>query len=178
MIFTETKLKGAYVIELEPIGDKRGYFARTFCQREFESHGLQFAVAQSNTSYNIKLGTLRGMHYQVAPHEEAKLVRCTWGAIYDVIIDLRSESPTHKQWIGIKLTQMNNRMVYVPKRFAHGYLSLVDGTTVSYLVSESYHKESERTLKWDDPSIGIDWHKYITIDNCVISEKDKNANNI
>ena len=144
-------------------------------------HDLKFNVAQCNVSYNKKIGTLRGMHYQVTPHEEAKLIRCTAGIIYDVTVDLRPESPTYKQWFGIKLTALSRRMVYVPEGVAHGYLSLVDNSIVYYLVSVFYHKESERTLRWDDSSIGINWHKmdeYVTMDKYIISEKDRNANNI
>jgi dTDP-4-dehydrorhamnose 3,5-epimerase len=170
MIFKETKLKGAYVIEIEPLEDERGFFARSLCQKEFEQHGLNFRIAQCNISYNKKKGTLRGMHYQVAPHEEAKLVRCTMGAIYDVMIDLRPGSPTFKQWVGEELTAKNCKMLYVPEGFAHGYLSLEDNTMVFYQVSEFYHPECERVLRWDDPDIKIEWPK---TNDLIISQKDQ-----
>ncbi len=177
MIFTETKLKGAYVVILDTIEDERGFFARSFCRDEFKNHSLKFNIAQCNVSYNKKAGTLRGLHYQVAPHEEAKIVRCTRGAIYDVMVDMRTESPTFRQWLGIRLTERRRRMIYVPERFAHGYLSLTDDTMIHYLVSEAYHKESERTIRWDSPSIGIGWDK-IMAGGYIMSEKDKNADSI
>jgi dTDP-4-dehydrorhamnose 3,5-epimerase len=169
MIFTETPLKGAYIIDIEPYQDHRGFFARSWCRHEFESHGLVPSVVQANISYNPKKGTLRGMHYQIAPHEETKLVRCTRGAIYDVIIDLRPESPTFKQWFGVELTSDNRRMLYVPKRFAHGFITLQDETEVFYQVSEFYNPESERGLRYDDPAFNIQW----PLDVQVISEKDR-----
>lgn len=169
MIFKETKLKGAYIIELEPLKDERGFFARTFCRDEFEKHGLNPCVAQCNISYNKKRGTLRGMHYQIAPYEEAKLVRCTMGAIYDVMVDLRPESPTFKQWVGEELTVKNCKMLYIPEGFAHGYLALEDNTTVFYQVSQFYNQECESVLRWDDPDIQIEWPK---TEKLIISRKD------
>jgi len=169
MIFKETKLKGAYVIELEPIRDERGYFARRFCQTEFKENGLNPCVAQCNVSYNEKKGTLRGMHYQRAPYEEAKLVSCIRGAIYDVIIDLRRDSTTYCQWFAIGLTEESYKMLYVPEGFAHGYQTLEDNTAVSYQVSEFYHPEYERGVRWDDKAFGVKW----LIKNYTISAKDR-----
>lgn len=157
MIFTETKLKGAFIIEPERQEDERGFFARTFCQEEFKAHRLNTNWIQCNLSFNKKRGTLRGMHYQVAPHEEVKLVRCTMGAVYDVIIDLRPESPTFKRWISIELTAENHHMLYIPQGFAHGYQTLADNTEVFYQMSEVYHPECARGLRWDDPSFRIKW---------------------
>ncbi len=157
MIFKETKLKGAYIIEIEPIEDERGFFARSFCEEEFKKHGLNPHIAQCNISYNEKKGTLRGMHYQVAPYEEAKLVRCTMGAIYDVIIDLRPDSSTFKQWIAVELTQENRRLLYVPEGFAHGFQTLEDRTEVLYQISEFHHPEWARGVRWNDPTFGIFW---------------------
>jgi dTDP-4-dehydrorhamnose 3,5-epimerase len=170
MIFTETKLKGAYIVQLERIRDERGFFARAWCKREFDQHGLISRLVQCNVSYNKKQGTLRGMHYQVAPHEETKLVRCTMGSIYDVIIDLRPGSPTHKEWIGVELNAENRRMLFVPKGFAHGYQTLVNHTEVFYQVSEFYTPETERGVRWNDPVFGVEWP---VVDNLEISEKDK-----
>lgn len=179
MIFTETKLKGAYLIEPERLHDERGFFARTWCQREFREHGLNPALVQCNISYNIKKGTLRGMHYQAAPYEEAKLVRCTSGSIYDVIIDLRPDSPTYCQWLAVELTAhssahssqltTNPKMLYIPEGFAHGFLTLVDNTEVFYQMSEFYRPEYARGMRWNDPSFCIDW----PIDVLVISQKDR-----
>lgn len=157
MRFIETKLKGAYLIEPELIEDERGFFARTFCAREFESHGLNPHLVQCNISYNRKKGTLRGMHYQAFPRAEAKLVRCTQGAIYDVIIDLRSHSPTFKEWIAVKLTSRKHRMLYVPENFAHGFQTLEDDTEVSYQMSEYYCVGSSRGVRWNDPAFRIFW---------------------
>lgn len=157
MIFTETKLKGAHIIEPQPIEDERGFFARTFCQDEFKAHGLNPCVAQCNISYNKKKGTLRGLHYQAPPHAEAKLVRCARGAIYDVIVDLRPESPTFKQWLSVELTAANRRMLYVPERFAHGFQTLEDDTEVFYQMSELYHPECARGVRWDDPAFRVIW---------------------
>ncbi len=157
MHFTETKLKGAYILDLKPIEDERGFFARTFCVQEFEAHGLNPCVVQCNVSYNRHKGTLRGMHYQSAPHAEAKLVRCICGAIYDVIIDLRPESPTFKQWVGVELTASNRRMLYVPEGLAHGFQTLEDETEVFYQMSEFYFPQSAQGVRWDDPAFQIDW---------------------
>ena len=157
MKFTETRLKGAYIIEIEPIEDERGFFARSWCKQEFESHGLNPEIVQSSISFNKKRGTLRGMHYQAGPHEEAKTVRCTMGAIFDVIIDLRADSFTFKQWVAAELTAGNRKMLYVPEGFAHGFLTLTDDTEVLYQMSTFYEPASARGLRWDDPAIGITW---------------------
>lgn len=171
MIFKETSLKGAFIIEPERIRDHRGFFARAWCKKEFEAHGLNPRLVQINLSFNKNRGTLRGMHYQTAPHEEAKLFRCTRGAIYDVIIDLQPESPTYLEWLGVELTADNRKMLYVPENFAQGYQTLTDNTEVFYQVSQFYSPESERGVRWDDPAFGIKWPE---TDNLMISEKDKN----
>lgn len=150
-------LKGAYIIEIERIEDERGFFGRSFCANEFKKYGLNPNIAQCNISYNKKKGTLRGMHYQAAPHAEAKLVRCTAGAIYDVIIDLRQESPTFKQWIAMEVTKENRRMLYVPEGFAHGFQTLEDHTEVFYMISEFHHPECVQGIRWNDPTFGIKW---------------------
>src|SRR6516165_3596638 len=150
MIFTKLSLEGAYLIELKKIEDSRGFFARAFCQREFEEHGLNPRLVQCNISFNPESGTLRGMHYQRAPFGEVKLVRCTRGAIYDVIIDLRTDSTSYRQWQGLELSAANRRMLYVPEGFAHGYLSLTDASEVFYQVSEFYTPGSEAGIRWDD----------------------------
>lgn len=169
MIFTETKLKGAYIIELERREDSRGFFARGFCQNEFRAHGLKPTVAQGNIASNIKAGTLRGMHFQYPPAAESKLVRCTRGAIYDIIVDLRPESPTYLQHIGVELNEDSQRALYVPERFAHGYQTLTDKTDTSYLVGEFYTPEAEGGLLYDDPSLKLDWPLPVS----VISDKDQ-----
>lgn len=169
MIFTETKLKGAYIVDLEKREDERGFFARGWCQNEFEAHGLAPRVVQANISYNKKRGTLRGMHYQIAPYEETKLVRCTRGALYDVIVDLRPTSPSYKQWFGVELTADNYKMLYVPEGFAHGFITLQDETEATYQVSQFYTPGSERGLRYNDPAFGIEWPAEVQ----VISEKDK-----
>ncbi len=157
MIFTETELGGAFVIEPERIEDERGFFARTWDPSEFEARGLNPRLAQCNVSFNKREATLRGMHYQAAPHEEAKLVRCTRGAIYDVTLDLRPDSPTFKRWVAVELTAENMRMLYVPEGFAHGFQTLESGTEVFYQISEFYAPESVRAVRWDDPAFGIEW---------------------
>lgn len=169
MIFTETKLRGAYVIEPQPLNDERGFFARTWSGEEFSAKGLNANLVQCNTSNNKLKGTVRGMHFQSPPHEEAKLIRCTAGALYDVIVDLRPDSPTWGQWFGIELTRQNLRMIYVPEGFAHGYQTLADDTDVFYQVSAYYHQESASGVRWDDPTIAIDWPLQIS----VISERDR-----
>ena len=168
MKFHNTELEGAYIIELEKLEDSRGFFARTFCQKELEDHGLAPTVAQANVSFNAKAGTLRGMHYQLAPYEETKLIRCTRGALYDVIIDLRPDSATYKRSIGVELTVKNYKMLYVPANFAHGFITLEDNTEAIYFVSEFYTPGSERGLRWDDHQFNIKWPRSID----VISEKD------
>ncbi len=169
MIFTETKLKGAFRIDLELRKDDRGYFARSFCQQEFEAHGLQKIVSQSNVSFNEKKGTLRGMHFQIAPKAEAKLVRCTRGALYDVIVDLRPESSTYCAWTAVELTADNGRMLYIPEGFAHGFQTLEDNTEVFYQMFEFYSPEHARGVRWDDPAFGISW----PLPDPVMSDKDR-----
>lgn len=157
MIFTESPIKGAYVIDLERFADERGFFARTWCQREFKAHGLDTSIAQCSISYNQKIGTLRGMHYQAAPHGERKLVRCTAGIIYDVIVDLRPESETFCDWFAVELSADNRRMLYIPEDLAHGFLTLADNTEVFYQISEYYVPESARGVRWNDPAFSISW---------------------
>jgi dTDP-4-dehydrorhamnose 3,5-epimerase len=157
MRFVETRLKGAYLIEPEIRADERGFFARAFCRREFEAHGLNPDLVQCNLSYNNTVGTVRGMHYQRAPHAEAKLVRCTAGAICDVILDLRPDSPTFAQWAAVELSAGNRRLLYVPEGFAHGYQTLLEGAEVFYQVSAFYHPQSEGGARWDDPTFKIEW---------------------
>ncbi len=169
MIFAETVLKGAYIIDSEMKEDERGFFARSFCMKEFERHGLNPHVAQCNISFNRKKGTLRGMHYQIAPHEEDKLVRCTRGSIYDVIIDLRRHSATFKQWLAVELTAINYRMLYIPEGFAHGFQTLEDNTEVFYQMFELYYPEYARGVRWDDQAFGIKW----PLMKPIMSEKDK-----
>jgi len=170
MIFNETKLNGAYIIEIEPVEDERGFFARTWCKKEFEAHGLNTALVQCNTSFNKKKGTLRGMHYQASPYGEAKLVRCTLGSIYDVIVDIRKESKTYLQWIACELTAENRKMLYVPAGFAHGFQTLEDNTEVFYQMSEYYYPEYAHGIRWDDPVLDIDW----PIKEKIFSAKDMN----
>ena len=157
MIFTETKLKGAFIIDLERREDARGFFARVFCQNEFESHGLTRFIAQGNMAYNKLKGTVRGMHVQVPPAAETKLVRCPRGAVLDIIVDLRPESPTYLQHIEVELNEDNQRAIYVPERCAHGYQTLRDNTDTSYQVGEFYSPPNERALRWDDPMLGLKW---------------------
>ncbi|MBE9156217.1 dTDP-4-dehydrorhamnose 3,5-epimerase [Nodosilinea sp. LEGE 06152] len=168
MIFEATNLKDAFVIDLEIRSDDRGGFARTFCAKEFEEHGLKPMVAQCNMSFNYKKGTLRGMHYQLAPAAETKLVRCTRGAIYDVIIDIRPDSPTYMQHFGVELTADNRKALYVPELFAHGYQALTDDAEVIYQVGEFYSPGFEQGIRYDDLTFGIEWPIPVT----VISEKD------
>lgn len=173
MKFIETKLKGAYIIEVEPIEDERGFFARAWCQKTFDEHGLNPNLVQCNISYNKKRGTLRGMHFQVKPYEEAKLVRCTKGSIYDVIIDLRDDSQTFMQWTSVELSSKNRKMLYVPKGFAHGFQTLEDDTEVFYQMSEFYHPECASGIRWNDKSFKIEW----PINGKIISEKDMKYEN-
>jgi dTDP-4-dehydrorhamnose 3,5-epimerase len=179
MIFTETKLPGAYIIEPEKIEDERGFFARTWCRKEFTEHGLNTSLVQCNVSFNMRKGTLRGMHYQAEPYEEAKLVRCTAGAVYDVIIDLRPASATYCQWLGVELASHSSeigsrlnaghKMLYIPEGFAHGFLTLEDETEVFYQMSEAYVPDCARGVRWDDPAFGIRWPLEVSL----ISEKDR-----
>jgi dTDP-4-dehydrorhamnose 3,5-epimerase len=168
MKFTPTSLQDAVLIEQERHADARGYFARTFCVQEFERAGLETAFVQANASHNARAGTLRGMHFQRPPHGEVKLVRCVKGAIHDVIVDLRRDSPTYGRWEGFDLTEENGRMLYVPAGFAHGFQTLVDDTDVAYQVSHPYTAGAEGGLRWDDPAFGIAWSLPVT----TISEKD------
>lgn len=168
MLFTETALPGAYIIELERREDARGLFARSFCAREFEAHGLKSTIAQCNLSYNHVRGTLRGMHFQIAPAAETKLVRCTSGAIHDAIVDMRPDSPTYLHHIGVELTAANRKSLYIPEGFAHGYLTLTDGAEVTYQAGEFYSPGHESGLRYDDPALGIEWPLGVS----VISEKD------
>ena len=170
MILTETKLEGAFIIQPEKLEDERGFFARAWCRNEFEANNLEAELVQCNISFSKKKGTLRGMHYQISPHQEVKLVRCTKGAIYDVIIDLRPESSSYLQWVGLELNAATRQMIYVPKGFAHGFQTLQDNTEVFYQVSELYNPGSERGVRWDDPAFGIQWPD---IDERVISERDR-----
>ena len=169
MIFTETKLKGAFIIDLERREDSRGFFARAFCQHEFEDHGLKPIIAQANVAFNHKKGTLRGMHFQFPPTAETKLVRCTRGAILDIIVDLRPESPAYLQHVAVELTEDNGRALYVPERFAHGYQVLRDKTETSYQVGEFYAPGSESGLLYNDPRLKLEWPLPVA----VISEKDE-----
>ena len=170
MKFHETELKGAFIIEPEKRADDRGFFARSWCQKEFEQHGLVPRVVQANISNNKYKATLRGMHYQASPYEETKLVRCTRGAVYDVIIDVRPDSPTYRRWIGVELTASNYKMLYVPEGFAHGFQTLEDDTEVIYQVSQFYTPSAERGIRWNDPVFQIKWLTPVE----TISEKDAN----
>lgn len=169
MIFVETDLTGAYILDLERREDERGFFARAFCRNEFEAHGLKPMIAQANIASNRKRGTLRGMHFQYPPAAETKLVRCTRGAIVDIIVDLRPESPTYLRHIAVELNADNQRALYIPERFAHGYQVLRDNTDTSYQVGEFYSPGSESGLRFDDPRLGLSWPLPVT----VISEKDR-----
>jgi len=170
MKFIETNLKGAFVVEVDQLTDNRGFFARSWCQKEFEAHGLTSRVVQTNVSFSRSKATLRGMHYQIAPYQESKLVRCTRGVIYDVIIDLRPESPTHKQWVGVELTADNYSMLFVPEDFAHGFITLMDNTEITYQVSQFYTPGSEKGIRFNDPTFNIQWPLGVS----VISDKDSN----
>jgi dTDP-4-dehydrorhamnose 3,5-epimerase len=170
MNFTKTALEGAFIIEPELLRDERGFFASTWSQQEFAGQGLHAPLVQANVSLNIRRGTLRGMHFQISPHQEAKLVRCTAGSIFDVIIDLRKDSPTFHQWVGVELSGSNRLLLYVPEGFAHGFQTLADNTEVAYQISEYYHPDSARGVRWDDPAFGIKWPLPVT----VISERDRN----
>ena len=169
MIFTETKLSGAFVIDIEHREDNRGFFARAFCQHEFEEHGLRPTIAQANIAFKRRRGTMRGMHFQFPPAAETKLVRCTLGAILDIIVDLRPESPTYLEHVAVELTADNHRALYVPERFAHGYQVLEDGTETSYQVGEFYAPGHEGGLRFDDPRLALSWPLPVT----EISEKDR-----
>jgi dTDP-4-dehydrorhamnose 3,5-epimerase len=169
MIFKETHLKGAFVVELEKMEDERGYFARAWCEREFKKQGLDTGLVNINVSDSIKKGTVRGIHYQAPPLAETKLVRCTRGAIYDVMVDLRPDSPTFLQWVAETLSPDNGKMMYVPKGFGHAFQSLADHSMVFYQVSEFYAPDYYRGLRWDEPTLHIDWPEKVT----VISKRDQ-----
>jgi dTDP-4-dehydrorhamnose 3,5-epimerase len=157
MIFTETRLQGAFIIDIERIEDARGFFARSWCCEEFEKHGMNPNVAQCSLSFNKHKRTLRGLHYQTAPHQEAKLVRCIRGAIHDIIVDLRKDSRTYLQWHAVTLSADQRNALFVPVDFAHGFLTLADNTEVLYQMSEAYRPQSVRGIRWDDPLLAIEW---------------------
>jgi dTDP-4-dehydrorhamnose 3,5-epimerase len=170
VIFNKTKFDGLYLIEMTRLEDDRGFFARTFCREEFRKHGLNVRIAQCNVSYNRKKGTLRGMHYQVAPREEAKLVSCVSGAIYDVVIDLRTGSRTYGEWMAVELSTLRaHRMLYIPEGFANGFQTLEDDSQVFYQMSEFYAPEYARGIRWNDPAFCIRW----PIDSYILSERDR-----
>lgn len=157
MQFTETKLKGAYIIDLELKNDERGFFARAFCKNEFGNLGLSTELVQCNISFNKDAGTLRGLHYQTPPHQETKVIRCTMGSIFDVIVDIRPDSPTYLEWVSVELSAQNRRLLYIPRDFAHGYLTLDDASEVFYYVDTFYEPKSASGLRWDDPALDIKW---------------------
>lgn len=168
MIFSETKLKGAFVIDVEKQEDDRGFFARSWDEKNFELLGLSTRIVQCNISFNNQKGTLRGLHYQASPYEEVKLVRCTRGKIFDVIVDLRAESKTFKEWHGVELSEDNHKMIYIPKGFAHGFQTLENNTELFYQMSEFYKSDHARGVRWNDPVLKIDW----PLESSIISRKD------
>jgi dTDP-4-dehydrorhamnose 3,5-epimerase len=170
MIFTDTRLVGAFLITVERHKDERGFFGRSWCRQEFEQHGLNNNLVQCNISFNNRRGTLRGMHYQTSPFQEAKLIRCTMGAIYDVIVDLRPQSKTFRHWLATILNAENRSAIYVPEGFAHGFQTLIDNTEVFYQMSEFYLPEAAKGVRWNDPTFGIEW----PIEKPILSKKDKN----
>ena len=170
MIFTETKLQGVYIIDLKKIEDDRGFFARAYCQKEFAEHGIELNWAQANLANSKERGTLRGLHYQKTPFAEAKLMRCIRGAIYDVIVDLRPDSPSYMQWLGVELTAENRRALFIPEGFAHGYLVLEDDSDTFYPTSQFYTPEAEAGVRWNDPAFGIEWP---FTNDLIITEKDQ-----
>jgi len=170
MRFIKTAVAGAYIIELEPHSDERGLFARTWCEREFADHGISMTIRQSSISVNRRRGTMRGMHYQVAPHAEQRVVRCTSGAIYDVIVDLRPDSKSYREWVSVEMSKDNRKMVYVPEGCAHGFVTLVDDVEVFYQMSASYSPDHARGVRWNDPAFSIEW----PIEVAVVSERDNN----
>lgn len=169
MIYTATKLRGAFIVDPERLEDERGFFARTWCRDDFAAHRLNAALVQCNISFNARKATLRGLHYQASPHEEAKLVRCTRGAIHDVIVDLRPAEPTYMQWVAVELTDDNRRMLYIPEGLAHGFQTLENDTEVFYQMSEIYYPALARGVRWDDPAFAIDWPPS---ESRTISDKD------
>lgn len=170
MEFTETPLSGSYLIDIDPIGDERGFFARLFCSHEFDKLGIESHIKQINNSTSSARGTLRGMHYQIPPMEETKIVRCIKGAIWDLILDIRPHSPTFGHSFGVELSESNRRMLFVPKGFAHGFLTLTDDSEIIYFVSQNYSKQHERGIRWDDPAFDLQW----PFAPKVLSERDKN----
>ena len=172
MIFTETSLKGAYVIDLEEHRDFRGFFARTYCVKEFADHGLSTETLQCNMSYTKHKYTVRGMHYQLHPYEEVKLVRCVKGCVLDTIVDIRRDSPTFGKYFSVELSEDNYKALYVPENFAHGFMSLTDDVVFTYQVSQMYAPNSERILRWNDPDVNIKWPH---TENIIISDKDRDA---
>jgi dTDP-4-dehydrorhamnose 3,5-epimerase len=168
--FTELKLAGAYVIDIEPHYDDRGFFARTWSQEEFVEKGLTAAISQCSVSFNKRVGTLRGLHFQTSPHAEVKLVQCTAGVIFDVIVDLRTDSPTFLQWSALELSAENHRILYVPAGFAHGFQTLSDASQVFYQISTAHVPEASRGIRWNDPSIRVEWPEAV---NLTISERDR-----
>ncbi len=169
MIFLETSIQGVIIIDIDPNNDERGFFSRTFCINEFAKFGIDFNIVQCSISYNKKEGTLRGLHYQCEPYEEAKIVRCTMGKIYDVIVDIRPDSPTRTKWISVELSDDNNRSVYIPKGCAHGFQSISEDAIVYYQMNEFYHPECARGIHHNDPTFKIEW----PIKEITISEKDE-----
>jgi len=167
--FAETPLKGAYLVDIDRLEDERGFFARSFCEKEFSAYGLASHFVQCNVSYNRSKGTLRGLHYQEEPDAEDKLVRCTMGSVYDVIVDIRSDSPTYLKWFGAEISADNRTALFIPCGFAHGFQTLVDDSEVLYQMSEFFHPGSARGIRWDDPKIAIRW----PLRNFIISEKDR-----
>lgn len=168
MIFTELDLEGAFLVDLEPIEDERGFFARMFDRTEFETRGLELDVRQCSVSFNHRRFTMRGLHYQVAPHKEAKLVRCLSGSVFDVIVDLRQGSPTYRRWTGVELSSSNRSCLYVPEDFAHGFQTLEDGSEVLYMISTEYEPAAARGIRWNDPALDIAWPEAPS----VISDRD------
>jgi dTDP-4-dehydrorhamnose 3,5-epimerase len=169
MHFTEGQLPGTYLLVPNRIEDERGFFARAYCRQELEAHGLSPRIVQANTGFSHRRGTLRGLHYQVAPHQETKIVRCVRGAVFDVVVDVRADSPTRGAWMGTRLTAENGHALYVPEGVAHGYLTLEDDSEVLYFVSQYYAPDAERGLRYDDPAVGIDWPIRVV----EVSDKDR-----
>ena len=170
MLFNQTRVHGAWIVDPQPVADERGFFARTWCAREFAERGLEPRLAQCAVSYNSLAGTLRGIHYQAAPHAEVKLVRCTAGAVFDVVVDLRADSPSVGAWVGVELSAENRRMLYVPAGCGHGFLTLKDASEVFYQISAEHAPESAYGVRWDDPAFGITWPAPVR----VISARDRN----
>jgi dTDP-4-dehydrorhamnose 3,5-epimerase len=168
MIFTETPLSGAYLVDMERLTDERGFFARSYCADEFAAKRSAPELRQCSVSYNAREGTLRGLHYQDTPHEEHKLVRCTAGAVFDVIVDIRPGSPTYRRWFGVELTMDNRRSLFIPPGFAHGFVSLADHTEVYYMISVAHAPKFSRGVRWNDPAFAIEW----PLIPAVISERD------